>query len=160
MGFYRKFHGTLKANKLKDETTRKRLAQGIIHPESKRPLKHLLDHHKPFPREEAKQLAKDLHIRAKVRAWSGNELSIGDLEPSRLPRPVPAHRPRSFWYAVRSTAGMGIPVAPTRSTASSSHVTPAARSSSPLLHLRCEAHCNMFLAQAGFHLKAASTRVH
>lgn len=60
MGFYRKFHGTLKANKLKDETTRKLLAQGIIHPESKRPLKHLLDHHKPFPREEAKQLAKDI----------------------------------------------------------------------------------------------------
>ena len=48
------------ANSLGASTTRKLWAKGIVHPESKLPLRYLTTHHSPFQILDVNQLDKDI----------------------------------------------------------------------------------------------------
>ena len=62
MGFFRTFTLTMQqnANSLGASTTRKLWAKGIVHPESKLPLRYLMTHHSPFQVLDVSQLDKDI----------------------------------------------------------------------------------------------------
>ena len=62
VGFFRTFTRTmqLSENPLGAATTRKLWAKGIVHPESKLPLRYLTTHHSPFQRLDVNQLDKDI----------------------------------------------------------------------------------------------------
>jgi len=62
VGFFRTFTLTMQqnANSLGASTTRKLWAKGIVHPESKRPLRYLMTRHSPFQALDVNQLDKDI----------------------------------------------------------------------------------------------------